>query len=156
MAALDRDQPVALVRTMGQILYDSIVPYRMSVTLFGIFAGIALVLASVGIYGVISFSVTRRTHEIGVRMALGARARDVVWMVVAWAMVLTLIGMGIGVAAGFALTRTLQSLLYEVSATDPIVLAAVVLLLATVAAVAGYIPSRRAAGVDPTEALRYE
>jgi putative ABC transport system permease protein len=155
-AALDRDQPISRIRTIEDLRITSIAPQRLSVTLLGIFAGLALILAAVGIYGVISFSVTRRTREIGVRIALGARAADVIGMVVAQALVLTVAGVAIGLAAALALTRFLGSLLYGVSATDPSVITAVSAVLIGIAAIASYVPARRAACVDPTVALRCE
>jgi putative ABC transport system permease protein len=156
ISAVDRQQPVSQIRSMKQILSNSIATQRLSVTLLGIFAGLAVALAGVGIYGVISFSVARRTQEIGVRIALGARAHDVVRIVVGQALALTFAGVGIGLAAAFGLMRFLASLLYGVSATDPWVLAGVSLFLTCIAALASYIPARRAASVDPIVALRYE
>jgi putative ABC transport system permease protein len=151
---LDRDQPVSRVAAMSQRLSDSIAPQRFATLLLGIFALVALALAAVGIYGVISFSVTRRTHEIGVRLALGAHRNDVLRMVVLQAVTLALVGVAIGVAGGLALTRVLGTLLYGVSATDPAIFAAVSLLLTLVAALASWLPARRAARVDPIVALR--
>jgi putative ABC transport system permease protein len=155
-AAVDKDQPVSQIRSMEQYLFDSIAPQRLSVTLLGIFAGIALVLAVIGIYGVISFSVARRTREIGVRMALGASGGTVVRMIVRQALLLVLSGVAIGIAAALALTRFISSLLFGVSATDPAVLAGVTVLLIAIASLACYIPARRASAVDPIVALRYE
>ncbi len=155
-AEIDRELPVSKIISMEQIMFDSIAPQRLSVMLIGVFAGIALILAATGIYGVISFSVTRRTREIGLRMALGASGADVVRMVVKQALTLTLAGLIIGLAAALALTRFISSLLYEVSATDPAVLAAVIILLTAVAFLASYIPARRAAKIDPIAALRCE
>jgi putative ABC transport system permease protein len=153
---LDREQPVSRVAAMEQTLAGSLAAQRFSTVLLGIFAVVALVLAAIGIYGVISFSVTRRTHEIGIRMALGARRADVLRMVVLEGTLLALMGVSIGLAAAFALTRLIGSLLYGVKATDPLVFSAISLLLIAVAALASYLPARRAARVDPMVALRYE
>jgi putative ABC transport system permease protein len=121
-----------------------------------VFAGVALVLASVGIYGVMSHMVTQRTHEIGVRRAMGARDQDVIRMILGHGLVVTLIGILIGVAGSMALTRVMTSLLYEVSTIDPITFVISPLLLIGVALVASYIPARRATKVDPQVALRYQ
>jgi predicted permease len=129
---------------------------RFQTLLFGVFAGIALVISMVGIYGVVSYAVSQRTQEIGVRMALGAQASDVLRMVVWRGMRLTLIGVALGVAAALALTRVMKNLLFEVSATDPATFALIALLLIGVAFIASYIPARRATKVDPLIALRSE
>jgi len=155
-AAIDKEQPVSQIRSMEQILSDSLAPRRFSVVLLAIFAGVALVLAAVGIYGVVSFSVTRRTQEIGVRMALGARRGDVLRMVVGRALAMAVIGVATGLAAAVALTRVIGSLLYSVSATDPFVFTGVSVLLTATAGLAGYFPARRASRVDPIVALRHE
>ncbi|HJQ26105.1 MAG TPA: ABC transporter permease [Blastocatellia bacterium] len=156
VGAVDPSVPVASVRTMEQILATVTVQPRFNMILLGIFAAVALVMASVGIYGVLSYSVTQRTQEIGIRLALGARQGDVLKMVVSQGMLLALTGMVIGVASSFALTRLMAGLLYGVSATDPLTFAAIAFLLGGVALLACYLPARRAAKVDPMTALRYE
>jgi putative ABC transport system permease protein len=153
---LDKDQPVSEIRTMEWYLADSMVRRRFNMLLLGAFAGLALVLAAVGIYGVIAYTVAQRTHEMGIRIALGARGADILRLVFANAMVTTLVGIAIGLAAAFSLTRLLQSLLYQVSATDPFVFAMIPILLLLVAVIATYIPARRAMKVDPIDALRTE
>ena len=131
-------------------------PRRAVVTLLGVFASLALILAAVGIYGVIAFSVVERTHEIGIRMALGAQRSDVLRMVVEQGLVLALVGVAIGAVASLVLTRVLSSLLYGVSATDPWTFLGVALLLIGVAVLASYLPARHATKVDPLVALRTE
>ena len=154
--AIDPDQPVAAVRTMDEWVDMSVASSRYRTVLLGLLALVALVLASTGIYGVMSYSVAQRTHEIGVRMALGARRFDVLKLVVRQGMILVVIGVALGIAGAFALTRVMASLLFGVTAKDPITFTVVGLLLATVALVACYIPARRATKVDPLVALRYE
>jgi ABC-type antimicrobial peptide transport system permease subunit len=153
---VDRQQPVFNIRSMGQVVSTLIAPQNFNTLLMTVFAAIALLLASVGIYGVMSYSVQQRTHEIGIRIALGAQKDDVVWLVVRQGMLVALVGVAIGLAASLALTRVLSSLLYGVSARDPIILAGVSILLVAVALVANYIPARRATKVDPMVALRSE
>ena len=153
---MDKDQAVYNIVTMEQLLADSISLRRFSMLLLMIFAGVALVLAGVGIYGVISYSVTQRTHEIGVRMALGASRRDIIRLVVRQGMTMTLAGVGIGLVATLALTRVMESLLFGVSATDPATFIIISVVLTSVALGACFVPARRATRVDPMVALRYE
>jgi putative ABC transport system permease protein len=152
--ALDKDQPVSGVRTMEWYLSESVAQRRFNMLLLGAFGGLALVLAAVGIYGVIAYTVTQRTHEMGIRIALGARGGDILKLIFAHAMFTTLMGIVIGLGAALALTRLLQNLLYQVTATDPLVFGSITLLLILVAMVATYIPARRAMKVDPITALR--
>ncbi len=154
--AIDPDQPVAAVRTMDDWVDRSVAGPRYRTVLLALFAGVALLLASTGIYGVMSYSVTQRTHEIGVRMALGAKRRDVMKLVVRQGMTLVVIGVALGVAGAIALTRVMSTLLFGVTAKDPNTFVAVSGLLALVAFVACYLPARRATKVDPLVALRYE
>lgn len=153
---LDKDQPISNVQTMEAILADSIARQRFSMVLLAIFAGVALVLAGVGIYGVTSYSVAQRTREIGIRMALGAQTAAVLKLALGYGMKLVIIGIAIGLVAAFALTRLMSTLLFGVTATDPITFTLISLLLIFVAALASYIPARRATKVDPMIALRYE
>ena len=156
VAQIDPDQPVSEIATMEEVVAESIWQPRLYATLFAVFAGGALVLALIGIYGVMAFLVQMRTHEIGVRMALGATARDVFKLIVGRGMKLTLFGIVIGVAGAIGLTRLMHSLLFNTSATDPFTFIGISVLLSLAAFLACYIPARRAAKVDPLSALRYE
>jgi putative ABC transport system permease protein len=142
--------------TVEQFFARWAAPQRFYMQLFGIFAGLAVFLAAVGIYGVMSFSVSRRTHEIGVRMALGAGRGDVLRLVIVRGLKITVIGVAIGIAASVALTRLIAQFLYGVKPTDPLTFVAVALLLTVVALAASYIPARRATKIDPMVALRHE
>jgi len=154
--ALDPDLALADIKTMNQLMSESLGQSRYRGLLLGIFAAVALTLAAVGIYGVIAYAVNQRTREIGIRMALGARKQDIFRMVVGHGMLLSLIGVVVGAAASLVLTRFLSSLLYGVSSTDPATFTFVVLLLITVALLACSLPARRATRVDPMNALRHE
>jgi putative ABC transport system permease protein len=153
---VDKDQPVWKVRTVGTLLAFNVADKRFLMLLMVVFASLALIITAIGLYGVVNYTVGRRTHEIGIRMALGARAADVLKLVISQGMRLTLTGVGIGLIASFALTRFIQSLLYGVSATDTLTFTCVSALLGGVALLACYIPARRAAKVDPSIALRHE
>jgi len=156
ISALDPDQPVSDVRTMNQVMADTVGRARFNTLLLGLFAGLATLLAAVGIFGVMNYSVTLRTREIGLRMALGAEPGRVLMLVLRQGLLLTLIGIGVGLAGALALTRVMSGLLFGVGATDPATFAAIVLLLAVVSLIACYIPARRATRVDPLVALKYE
>jgi putative ABC transport system permease protein len=154
--AIDPEQPVAAVRTMNDWIDRSVATPRYNTLLLGLFAVVALLLATTGIYGVMSYVVGQRTHEIGIRMALGARRWNVLGLVLRQGMVLVLIGVVLGLFGAFAVTRVMSSLLFGVTAKDPFTFAVVAVLLAVVAFVACYLPARRATKVDPLVALRYE
>jgi putative ABC transport system permease protein len=154
--SIDPDQPIAVVSTMSQLLGEETEERHVGMILLATFAGLALLLATLGIYGVLAYFVTQRTHEIGVRMALGADKSDVMKMIVKQGMLLAFIGTIFGVIASLALTRLIESLLFGVSATDPLTFVVTSMLLAAVALLACYLPARRAMKVDPMVALRYE
>ncbi|HZS05563.1 MAG TPA: ABC transporter permease [Blastocatellia bacterium] len=154
--ALDKDLPVSEAATMEHLLAREVSPARFNTFLFGIFAAVALLLAAIGIFGVMSYTVAQRTHEIGVRMALGAQTRDVLGLVIGQGLKLILIGVTLGMAGALALTRVMKNLLFGVSATDPLTFTITALLLVLIALGACWIPARRATGVDPLIALRYE
>lgn len=154
--SIDKDQPIDKVTTMSAVVSQSIAARRFYMQLLGIFAGIAFILASVGIYGIVSYSVSQRTREIGIRLALGANRRDVLRLVLGEGFRLAVIGVGLGLVGAFGATRVLTSLLFQVRPTDPMTFIGLSLLLALVALVASYIPARRATKVDPLVALREE
>jgi predicted permease len=154
--AVDPDQPISNIATMGEVLTERTGARRLGMILLTAFAGLALLLASLGIYGVLSFFVAQQTREIGVRLALGAQLRDILVLVLKKGMGLALLGVAVGLIAAFALARLMASLLFGVRATDPITFAAIALILTGVALLACYIPARRATKVDPLVALRYE
>jgi putative ABC transport system permease protein len=156
IAAVNKDQAVFNIRTMAEIVSQSVAPRRFSMMLLTVFAVVALVLASIGIYGMMSYAVAQRTREIGVRMALGAQSGNVLRLVMGQGMKLALAGVTVGLVASVALTRTIKNLLFGVSATDPATFVAIALLLVLVALLACWIPARRAARVDPMIALRHE
>jgi len=153
---LDKDQPVFNVKPMEQLFSEAFGERRFNTMLLAAFAGVALLLAAVGIYGVMSYAVAQRTHEIGIRVALGARRRDVLRLVVGEGMLLAVIGIAVGVAGAIGLTRFISGLLFSVSPTDPLTLGTVALMLLGIALLACYVPARRASSVDPIRALRYE
>ena len=153
---IDKDQPVSNISTMDEILSESVTSQRFSMLLLAIFAGLAMVLAAVGIYGVMSYSVAQRRGEIGIRMALGAQKVDVLKLTVGEGLKLVVIGIGVGLIGAFLLTRLMSSLLFGITATDPLTFAAISLVLVAVALIASYVPARRATKVDPLVALRYE
>lgn len=154
--AIDKDQPIAQVQTLDDKLSESVAPQRFTLLLLGIFALIALSLACAGIYGVMSYAVNQRTHEIGVRMALGAQSLDVLKLMLREGMGLVLVGLGLGLAGSFALTRVMRGMLFGVTPTDATTLVGVSGVLMAVALLACYFPARRATKVDPLVALRYE
>jgi putative ABC transport system permease protein len=154
--SLDRELPVSRVRALEEHFAKAVAQPRFGATLVALFALLALLLASVGIYSVISYSVSQRTHEMGIRIALGARSRDVLRLVVKQAMKLIVIGLGVGLSASFWLTHLMKALLFNVSATDPLTFIMISLLLTVVALLACFVPARRATKVDPMIALRHD
>jgi putative ABC transport system permease protein len=156
ISAIDKDQPVTQVKTMNEVIASTTAPRRFNTLLLAVFAAVALALAAVGIYSVISYSVTQRTQEVGVRIALGARPGDVIRLILKQGLALTSIGVAAGVFGAIAAARVMSGLLYGVTATDPATFAAISLLLVMVALLASYLPARRAARVEPIAALRHE
>ena len=153
---MDAEQPLGRAITLDEILGQEVIQPRFTMALFSVFAALGLALAAAGIYSVLSFHVTLRTHELGVRMALGAPRSHVLGLMLMMGGRLVLVGLGVGIAASLAATRLLRSQLFGVQATDPLAYAAVVVLLGAVTLLACYLPARRAAGVDPMVALRQE
>ena len=154
--AVDKDQPLFQIQTMQQVVDDSVAGRRFQTSLLAAFAAVALGLAAIGIYGLMSYSVSQRTHEIGIRMALGGKRAEILRLVVGRGMVLAMVGVAVGIGGALLLTRFLSSLLYGVGANDPVTFLGVAVLLSAVAALASLIPAWRAARIDPMEALRYE
>jgi putative ABC transport system permease protein len=156
IAALDPALAVAEVTTMAQVMADASAPQRFSTVLLGAFAFGALLLAAIGLYGMLAFGVARRRREIGVRLALGATRREVLGLVVRQGMTLTLVGLGLGIAGAIGATRLMRGLLYQTQPLDPVTFVSVPVILAVVALLACYLPARRAAKVEPMAALRAE
>jgi putative ABC transport system permease protein len=154
--AIDKDLPVTDIAAMPDVVNASVAQPRFQTVLLGLFGALALILAAVGIYGVISFSVAQRTHEMGIRMSLGAQPAQVLRLVMGQGARMALAGIALGAAAALGLTRLMRSLLFGVSAADPLTFAAVAILLVAVALAACYVPARRAMRVDPMTALRHE
>ena len=153
---IDKDQPVSNISTMEGIVAESIARQRVSMLLLGIFAAVAMILAAVGIYGVMSYSIAQRRNEIGIRMALGAQKMDVLKLTVGSGLKLVAIGLVLGLVGALLLTRLMSTLLFGISATDPLTFVLISAILVSVALLASYIPARRATKVDPLIALRYE
>jgi putative ABC transport system permease protein len=154
--SVDRDQPVYRIRTMSQALSDVMAPQRLTLTLLSLFAAAALVLASIGIYGLIAHTVAQRTHEIGIRMALGAAPRGILRLLMGQALGVTLMGIAIGLVLAFAASRALASILYGVDVRDPVTFAGMAVVIGAIAALATYLPARRAMAIDPIVSLRSE
>jgi putative ABC transport system permease protein len=154
--SMNKDIPVANIRTMEDVIASSVLRRKFAMLLLSIFASLAMLLAAIGLYGVMSYTVSQRTHEIGIRMALGAEKEDVLRLIAGQGMGLVATGVLLGIVASIALTRLMSGLLFAVSARDPLVFGIFVVLLGTVALIANYVPARRATKVDPMVALRYE
>ena len=153
---VERDQPLSGIRTMEDILSESVAGRWLNTLLLSVFGGEAIILAVVGLYGVMSYAVAQRTQELGIRMALGATSRDVLKLIVGQGMALTAVGIAVGIGGALGLTRLMKSLLFDVRHTDPTTIAAMALVLGGVALFACLIPARRATKVDPMIALKYE
>ncbi|HEV7684074.1 MAG TPA: ADOP family duplicated permease, partial [Pyrinomonadaceae bacterium] len=156
VASIDRNQPVANIKTMSDVVADTVAPRKFNMALLTLFAGIALALAALGIYGVVAYSVAQRTHEVGIRLALGAQKSDVLGLLIKNGMLLTLIGVALGVLIASQVTRLMTALLFEVTPTDTTTFVAISALFVLVAFIACYVPARRATKIDPLAALRYE
>jgi putative ABC transport system permease protein len=156
VAEINKSVPLSDIQTMDHIVSESVTQPRFNVFLLGLFSGIALLLSAAGIYGVTAYTVTQRTQELGIRLALGAQVRDILKMILGQGMIVIGIGLVIGLAAAVALTRLMRSLLFGIGETDPVTFGAITLVLLLVALAACYLPARRAAKVDPLIALRYE
>jgi putative ABC transport system permease protein len=154
--ALDPSLPISGVRTVEEVIAQSTLPARSAMVLLACFAALALVMAAVGVYGVLSYTVSQRQREMGIRLALGAEPRRLRWLMLGEGLRQASIGIGIGLAGAFALTRLMHTLLYGVTATDPVTFASVVVLLGLVAGLACYVPARRATKVDPVAIMRAE
>jgi len=150
------DQPITHIATMEQVVQDSVAQPRFAMLLLVLFASLALVLAAVGIYGVIAYNVNQRTHEIGIRMALGAQATDVMWRVVGHGLILAATGITLGLLAAFVVTRFMSSILFQIAAVDPRTFIAVAIIVGAVSLMASIVPAIRAARIDPLIALRFE
>ena len=152
--AVDRDQPVSDVKTMESVFEATLGQRRLTMLLLGMFAGVALLLATVGIYGVVAYSVAQRTQEVGIRRALGAQQGDILRLILGQGLGTVLAGIAIGLGGALALTRVMKNLLFHVNATDPVTFVGIALLFVVVALAGSYIPARRAARIDPMAALR--
>jgi putative ABC transport system permease protein len=156
VAALDKELPLYEIKTLDQYVSNAAAQPKFTALLFGIFAGVALLLSAVGLYGVMSYTVTQRRREIGIRLALGAQKGDVLKLALQQGMTMVFVGLALGLLSAFAVTRLIQSFLYGITATDPLTFVLVSVMLTGVALLACLVPARRAAKVDPMEALRYE
>jgi putative ABC transport system permease protein len=156
VSALDPEQPVYMIQTLDEALSTSSFQQRISAVLLTVFAGVALVLAAIGIYGVMSYAVTARTQEMGVRLAVGAQRRDVIWLILCQVLRLSAIGLAIGLLVLVAAGQALEGLLFGVRAIDPVTIAVVTVILGAVALIAAWAPASRASRIDPIEALRAE